>query len=98
MKKVILAIFAAFCCAVSSYAADSCPKGWTLDIDAALKQAKAENKKVLLLFTGSDWCGWCIKLKREVLEKNEFKKFAKKNLVLVYFDFPSKKKILLAYL
>ncbi|HEY0369086.1 MAG TPA: thioredoxin family protein, partial [Chthoniobacterales bacterium] len=39
-------------------------------------------------FTGSDWCGWCIKLDREVFSKPEFKAYAEKNLVLLELDFP----------
>lgn len=39
-------------------------------------------------FTGSDWCGWCIKLNREVFSKPEFKDYATKNLVLLEVDFP----------
>ena len=61
---------------------------WKTNYADALKQAKKENKKVFLNFTGSDWCPWCIKLKKEVFEKPEFSDFAKKNLVLVEVDFP----------
>ncbi|MBI2441958.1 MAG: thioredoxin family protein, partial [Lentisphaerae bacterium] len=43
--------------------------------------------------TGSDWCGWCIKLDKEVFSKNEFKVFAKDHLVLFVADFPSRKKL-----
>jgi thioredoxin-related protein len=42
-------------------------------------------------FTGSDWCGWCIKFKKEVLDTQEFKDYAAKNVVLVEVDFPNKK-------
>lgn len=91
MKKIILALFAALA-TFSIYAADV-PKGWTTDLNQALAEAKKSNRKVLLLFTGSDWCHYCIKLKSEVLDKEQFKKMAAKNFVLVYFDFPSRKKI-----
>ena len=46
--------------------------GWDDDYQKALAQAKAEKKMVLLNFTGSDWCGWCIKLDKEVFSKAEF--------------------------
>jgi protein disulfide-isomerase len=46
---------------------------------------------VLLDFTGSDWCGWCILLDREVFSKPQFKEYADKNLVLVEVDFPKRK-------
>ena len=67
--------------------------GWTDNYDKALAQAKAEKKLVLLDFTGSDWCGWCIKLDKEVFAKSEFKAFAKENLVPVTLDFPHGKKL-----
>lgn len=50
--------------------------------EKALAKAKAENKQVLLDFTGSDWCGWCMKPDREVFSKPAFKQLAKDNLVL----------------
>ena len=93
MKKFLFAICAALLCSVSAFAVDNCPKGWTVDINAALKKAQAENKKVLVLFTGSDWCSYCIKLKNATLGKNKFTKFASTNLVLVYFDFPRNKNL-----
>jgi protein disulfide-isomerase len=64
---------------------------WETDYNKAQNQAKAGNKLVLLDFTGSDWCGWCIKLNREVFSKPEFKDYATKNLVLVEIDFPRAK-------
>jgi protein disulfide-isomerase len=67
-------------------------EGWLTDLDAAKKQAQSEGKAILLDFTGSDWCGFCIKLKKEVFDTEEFKKFAEKNLVLVEVDFPKTKK------
>lgn len=65
--------------------------GWGDDYKAALATAAKENKKVLLDFTGSDWCGWCIRLKKETFDQPEFKGFADKNLVLVEVDFPQGK-------
>jgi protein disulfide-isomerase len=58
----------------------------------ALNQARSENKLVLLAFTGSDWCGWCIKFDRDVLSTDKFAGYAKSKLVLVKVDFPSHKK------
>ena len=65
--------------------------GWSEQYDKALAQAKADKKLVLLDFTGSDWCGWCIKLDKEVFSQAEFADYAKKNLVLVELDFPRSK-------
>ena len=64
------------------------PEGWTEDYAKALEQAKTEHKKVLLDFTGSDWCGWCKKIDAEVFETQKFKDYAAKHLVLVKLDFP----------
>jgi protein disulfide-isomerase len=65
--------------------------GWSDDYKASLATAAKENKKVLLDFTGSDWCGWCIRLKRETFDQPAFKEYADKNLVLVEIDFPQGK-------
>ena len=61
---------------------------WMTDFAAAQALAKKENKPMLVDFTGSDWCGWCIKLDREVFTQPAFLDYAKKNLVLVKIDFP----------
>ncbi len=62
---------------------------WQTDFNAAQKQAAAENKHVLVDFSGSDWCGWCIKLHKEVFSKEDFISYADENLVLVSVDFPN---------
>ena len=64
---------------------------WVMDLPAAQVQAKKENKLVLMNFTGSDWCGWCKKLQKEVFSTKEFEQYAKDNVVLVEVDFPDKK-------
>lgn len=68
--------------------AGATPEGWTSDFEAAKKQAAAEKKDLLIDFTGSDWCGWCIKLKKEVFDLQEFKDGVKDKYVLVEIDFP----------
>ncbi|MCI0746498.1 MAG: thioredoxin family protein [Verrucomicrobia subdivision 3 bacterium] len=64
---------------------------WLTDFKAAQEQAKKENKVILVNFTGSDWCGWCIKLKSEVFSQADFDNFAAQNLVLLEIDFPRRK-------
>lgn len=66
---------------------------WIQDFAAAKAKAKAENKHLLLDFTGSDWCGWCIKLDEEVFSKDEFRKEAPKHFVLVKLDYPQDKSL-----
>ena len=64
---------------------------WLTDLAAAKKQAAEEKKPILMFFTGSDWCGWCIKLHEDVLDKKEFQDFAKENVILLELDFPNSK-------
>jgi protein disulfide-isomerase len=61
---------------------------WTTNLEKAIEKAKAENKAVLVNFTGSDWCKWCFKLRDEVFSQDDFKKYANENLILVRLDFP----------
>lgn len=61
---------------------------WSTDLPKALEQAKKDNKLVMINFTGSDWCGWCIKLDKEVFSQQDFVDYAEKNLVPVKIDFP----------
>tara|TARA_R110002124_G_scaffold265418_3_gene432173 strand:- start:572 stop:1063 length:492 start_codon:yes stop_codon:yes gene_type:complete len=61
---------------------------WHTDINEALVVSNKEKKPLFLFFTGSDWCGWCVKLQNEVLKTPEFKKWAADNVVLVELDFP----------
>ncbi|MFN3848619.1 MAG: thioredoxin family protein [Spirosomataceae bacterium] len=68
------------------------PSDWGLDIEKAKAEATSSKKMILINFSGSDWCGPCIQLKREVFESDAFKKFATDNLVLVRADFPRLKK------
>jgi protein disulfide-isomerase len=66
--------------------------GWQTDFAAAQTSAKKDSKAILLDFTGSDWCGWCIKMKKDSLDQKAFQEFADKKLVLVEVDFPNGKK------
>ncbi|HOX40107.1 MAG TPA: thioredoxin family protein [Candidatus Brocadiia bacterium] len=85
----------AFCCAFSADAAEGKTKGgssvWLTSYDKAVEAAKESGKPILADFTGSDWCGWCIKLKAEVFDTKEFKQWAGENVILLELDFPKKK-------
>lgn len=87
MLKKLLSLFALTTLALSVQAG----KLWETDLSAALKTAKTEKKLVLVDFTGSDWCPWCIKLRKEVFDQSEFISYVKTNYVLVEIDFPRKK-------
>lgn len=69
-------------------------EGWTHDFSAAKKQAATEEKDLLIDFTGSDWCGWCIRLNKEVFSHDPFKDGVKDKFVLVELDYPKDKSIL----
>ncbi len=89
MKRVMLAAVAILLLAALPLAAAE----WTTDYNSALQTAKAQNRAVLINFTGSDWCGWCIRLKKEVFDTAEFGQFAGSRLVLVEADFPQNKRL-----
>ena len=72
----------------------STPSGFTDNLDKALAKAKAEGKFVYACFSGSDWCGWCKKLEREVFAQPEFVPAVEKDYVLVFIDSPSNKGVL----
>jgi thioredoxin-related protein len=69
-------------------------EGWTSDFAAAKKEAAESKKDLLVDFTGSDWCGWCIKLNEEVFSHDPFKEGVKDKFVLVELDYPRNKSIL----
>ena len=66
---------------------------WETDFPKAAESAQASNRYMLLDFSGSDWCGWCIKLDNEVFSRNDFEKYAKQELVCVLLDFPRGKSL-----
>jgi len=88
MKKLLVGLIAAWTLAQAGAA----ELNWLTDLDKAQSQAKTEKKLVLMDFTGSDWCSWCIKLHKEVFDQPEFIEYAKKYLVPVEIDFPRTKK------
>lgn len=88
MKKFIFALLVA----TTLWRVNAAEPTWHNNLAKAETQAKAKNKMVLMDFTGSDWCPWCIKLDKEVLDTKAFQNYAKKSLVLVRVDFPRHKK------
>ncbi|MDQ2918872.1 MAG: thioredoxin family protein [Verrucomicrobiota bacterium] len=91
MKSLLRFFFAL--CAFATLAGAQAKPGWLTDLKTAQEEAKTKGKLLLLDFTGSDWCGWCIKLDKEVFSKPEFKDYANKNLILVEVDFPRRKEL-----
>ncbi len=89
MKKIpILCASVALAFTSLSHAAS---KGWITNYEEAKKKAAAEKKDILVDFTGSDWCHWCIKLSEEVFDKEEFQKQAPEKFILLELDYPNDK-------
>ena len=89
MKKIILVVLF-----ISSFTVFSQNElTWHTDFTEAAKLSQKTNKPIMANFTGSDWCGWCKVLKREVFVTDEFKKWAKKNVILLELDFPRRKQL-----
>jgi len=64
---------------------------WNTDLQVAHELSQKTGKPIFAFFTGSDWCGWCMKLQRDVFAKDAFKTWADKNVVLLELDFPRRK-------
>lgn len=88
MKFLIASIAALLFTAVTAFAATP---PWTDHWEAAKAKSKSENKPILLYMTGSDWCGWCKKLEKEVISKKAFTDFANQHFILMEADFPKTK-------
>ena len=93
MKTFLIKLTGSFAILALTTAMALAKPGWTDDYDKGLAQAKTEKKMSLLDFTGSDWCGWCMKLDKEVFSEKEFKDYAKQNLVLIELDYPQGKRL-----
>lgn len=66
---------------------------WESDVAKACEASIKSKKPLLLFFTGSDWCGWCMKLQNDVFKKQEFTKWSNENVILVELDFPKRKQL-----
>ena len=84
MKKIIIA----FVFVLGTVSLQAQELYWETNVNKAIEVSKKTKKPMLLFFTGSDWCGWCIRLQTEVFKKPEFVTWAKNNVVLVEVDFP----------
>ena len=66
---------------------------WHTDLSKAVSISINEKKPIMLFFTGSDWCGWCMRLKKEVFNHEKFKIWSDEKIILVELDFPRRKKL-----
>jgi len=83
MKLLVIALLSSFTFGLTT---------WLTDFEAAKKNAQEKHQLILLNFSGSDWCGPCIRLHKEIFDSNQFEAYADGNLVLVNADFPRLKK------
>jgi protein disulfide-isomerase len=86
--KNFRSLFLAFAGCVVALSSTRAEVTWLTDFAQAQEEARAGHKLLLLNFTGSDWCGWCMRLQAEVFSKPEFAEYARQNLVLMEVDFP----------
>lgn len=84
MKNILLIATVLFSSLVFS-------QDWKFDFEEAKQLANEENKNIILVFSGSDWCAPCIKLDRNIWQSEAFKKEANANWIIVKADFPRKK-------
>ena len=87
MKKILIVLLVAL--SINGFAQQK-EIEWHTDVNKAIKISKETGKPLFLFFTGSDWCGWCKRLVKEVFVKEEFKSWATKNVILVELDFPKR--------
>ena len=85
MKNILL-ICTLFFSSLNLYSQDN--NGWLINFEEAAKLSIKSGKPILANFTGSDWCGWCIRLNREVFVTPEFKDWASENVILLELDYP----------
>ena len=95
IKRGLVALCACACVAASAAKlSKSVPSGWGEDFAAAQKSAAAGDKYILLAFSGSDWCGWCVKMDKDIYSDKKFIRAAKKDFELVLIDSPQDQDIL----
>jgi protein disulfide-isomerase len=94
MKKCFVFIFV-LSAVIQLYAQNDSIRdlAWHTQIEEVYNLSKASGKPIFAFFTGSDWCGWCHKLQREVFAKPAFIKWADQNVILLELDFPRRKKL-----
>ncbi|MCK0156660.1 thioredoxin family protein [Cellulophaga sp. F20128] len=93
MKYIILLFLIPFAFGIQQDYSSNDGVEWQTDFNTALKKAKKQDKKILIYFTGSDWCGPCKLLKKDLFDTNEFQEIAK-NYELLYIDIPRKKGVI----
>ena len=86
MKNILLISLVVF------FSVNAYSQNWIADLEESKKLAVVGNKKIILVFQGSDWCAPCINLDKKIWNSEEFKEYANNNYVMLRADFPRKKK------
>lgn len=89
MKYIFSILFTISCLSIN---AQTQQEAWFTDQSDAMAYAAEHDDNILMVFAGSDWCRPCIQFKKDILEATDFKEYADGNIVILYLDFPSKKK------
>ncbi len=89
MKRLAPILLVAF---VMLFSQNLKAQDWKYDLNEALALAKEKDQKIVLFFTGSDWCPPCVKLERNLLSSEEFAAFTHQKYVWLRADFPRRKK------
>ncbi len=84
MRKIIIVLLLIS----GSFVSQAQEQKWETNINKAIVESNKTKKPLFLFFTGSDWCGWCIRLQKEVFRTPEFSAWADKNVILVELDYP----------
>lgn len=98
MKKIIyISVFFLLISGGNLFAQTSTTKKdtliWYTELATVHEISKSTNKPIFGFFTGSDWCGWCHKLQKDVFAKKDFIEWANKNVILLELDFPKRKQL-----
>ncbi len=91
MKKILFLLALTLCS--FSIQAQTESQEWYSDVNKAIQKSMETGKPMFLFFTGSDWCGWCIRLQKEVFQTPYFTNWAKDHVILVELDYPRKKQL-----
>lgn len=90
MKNVLIVfLLGVFCFQINAQTEEL---EWFTNIDAAKEYATAHKTNIMMVFAGSDWCKPCIQFKKDILEAADFQKWGKNKLIILYLDFPARKK------
>lgn len=65
---------------------------WFTNMEMAKEYAAENDKDILMVFSGSDWCRPCIQFKQDILEEADFQDWGSERFVILYLDFPARKK------